>query len=158
MDVFEFMQTAGKEPNLISYNSLITACAKGVKTKEALDAFKSMQAAGEEPDIITYSSLIKACAKGVKTQVALDVFKSMQAVGQEPNVISYDSLITACAPSCEHGNQGFADEWLFEEGCRTDKRRGLQASPAGGAPPVESFIPSYLHRRGGQGQTIRVEG
>ena len=53
-------------------------------------------------------------------QEALDVFKSMQAVGQEPNVISYDSLITACAPSCEHGNQGFADEWLFEEGCRTE--------------------------------------
>ena len=70
--------------NVISYNSLITACAKGVETKEALDAFKSMQAEGEVPDIISYNSLITACAKGVKAQEALDAFQSMQAAWEEP--------------------------------------------------------------------------
>ena len=67
--------------DVITYNSLITACAKGGKTEEALEAFKSMQAAEVELDVISYSSLITVCAKGGKTEEALDVFKSMQRPG-----------------------------------------------------------------------------
>ena len=69
------------EADVISYNSLITACAHGGKTKVALDVFKSMRTAGVEPDVISYSSLITACANGGKTEEALDVFEAMQAAG-----------------------------------------------------------------------------
>ena len=75
------MQAAGVKPDAISYNSLITACAKGDRTEEALDVFEFMQAAEVEPDVFSYNSLITACAKGGKTEEALDVFKCMQRLG-----------------------------------------------------------------------------
>ena len=88
---------AGAVPSVISYSTLITACANGGETGQALDVFKSMQAAGVVPDVISYSSFITACANAGETGQALDVFKSMQAAGVAPEVISYNSLITACA-------------------------------------------------------------
>ena len=52
------MRAAGVESDGISYSSLITLCANGGKTDEALRVFKSMQAAGVKPNIISYKSLI----------------------------------------------------------------------------------------------------
>ena len=60
---------------------MISACAKGGKTEEALDVFKSMQSARKKPDVISYNSLITACGNAGKTKGALDAFKFMQAVG-----------------------------------------------------------------------------
>ena len=53
LDVFKSMQAAGGKPDVISYSSLITACANVGKTEEALDVLKSMQAAGVKPDVIS---------------------------------------------------------------------------------------------------------
>ena len=46
LEVFKSMQKAWEKPDEITYSSLITACAKGGETEEALDVFKSMQTAG----------------------------------------------------------------------------------------------------------------
>ena len=73
LDMFKAMQKAVERPNVITYNSVITACAKGGKTQEALDMFKAMQNAGEKPDVITYSSVITACANGGMAEKALDM-------------------------------------------------------------------------------------
>ena len=68
LDAFKSMQVSGVETNVISYNSLVIACAKGRKAEEALDVCKSMQAAGVEPNDISYNSLITACAEGGKAE------------------------------------------------------------------------------------------
>ena len=70
---------AGPIFDVVSYSSLITACANGGKTK---------------PNVVSYSSLITACGKAGQV---LDVFGEMQAVGVNPNVISYSPLITRYA-------------------------------------------------------------
>ena len=51
------MQWKGMEPNVITYNALINACAKGdsyaVKTVQLL---AEMRRKGLEPDVITYNA------------------------------------------------------------------------------------------------------
>ncbi|KAK3262832.1 hypothetical protein CYMTET_28338, partial [Cymbomonas tetramitiformis] len=87
---------AGVEPNVITYNSLISACEKGGQWEKALEVFAGMKKAGVEPNVITYSSLISACEKGGQWEKALEVFAGMKKAGVEPDVITYNSLISAC--------------------------------------------------------------
>merc|ERR1711862_520066 len=75
------MKAAGVKADAISYSSLITVCANGGETQEALDVFESMQAAGVKANVISYNSLITACANGGKTQEALDVFECASEAG-----------------------------------------------------------------------------
>ena len=61
LEVFKSMQAAEEEPDVISYNSLIAACAKGGKTEEALEVFKSMQEFGEQPNVISILMNFRPC-------------------------------------------------------------------------------------------------
>ena len=49
LEDFGNMQKAGLETDVITYNSLITACANGGQTDEALEAFGNMQKSSLEP-------------------------------------------------------------------------------------------------------------
>lgn len=58
------MPTAGLPPNnVITYNAVIAACAKGEQWKNARALLAEMTAVGLTPDVITYSSAIDACSK-----------------------------------------------------------------------------------------------
>ena len=50
-------------PNIITYNSLISACEKAGRLDQALAVFDKLLASGLDPDVITYSALISACEK-----------------------------------------------------------------------------------------------
>jgi pentatricopeptide repeat protein len=47
----------GRQPNVITYSSPISAYDKGGQWQKAEAAFKQMQAAGLTPNVITYSKL-----------------------------------------------------------------------------------------------------
>ncbi|CAN0047020.1 unnamed protein product, partial [Choristocarpus tenellus] len=51
-------------PNVITYNSCITACGRGKQWKTAISLLEEMKANGIVPDVITYSSCITACGNG----------------------------------------------------------------------------------------------
>jgi len=51
-------------PNIISYGSLMNACAKCALPELALMVVSAMKQQGMLPDTITYSALISACEKG----------------------------------------------------------------------------------------------
>merc|ERR1711871_600179 len=89
------MRQAGVEANTITYNSLITACANGKHTSDALRVFEQMRQAGVEANTISYSALITACANGKQTSDALGVFELMREAGVEADMFSYNALITA---------------------------------------------------------------
>ena len=90
-------QAAGVKPDVFSYSSLMTACASGGKTEEALDVFKSMQATGVEPDVISYNSLITACANGGKFRQGLEVFECASEAGLAcGNYEMHHTLLEAC--------------------------------------------------------------
>ena len=51
------------EPNVVSYNNVITACANARKQKRAEGIFREMTKKGVRPNVFTYGALISACAK-----------------------------------------------------------------------------------------------
>ena len=51
------------QPDVITYNSLISACEKGKNPEHALQIFDSMEHQRVQLDVITFSSLISACEK-----------------------------------------------------------------------------------------------
>ncbi len=86
---------AGIPPDVIIYNTVISACEKGGKAEEALEIFKAIPV-GIKPDVITYSAVISACEKGGKTEEALEIFNKMPDAGIPPNKITYSAVISAC--------------------------------------------------------------
>lgn len=55
---------SGVEPNVVSYNNVITACANAKKQKRAEGLFREMtKDLGLRPNVYTYGALISACAK-----------------------------------------------------------------------------------------------
>ena len=58
------MQHQGVVPDTITYNALISACAKGKQPEQALEPFKARQQQGVVSDTIAYSALISAREKG----------------------------------------------------------------------------------------------
>lgn len=51
------------EPNVVSYNNVITACANAKKQRRAELIFRDMTERGVRPNVFTYGALISACAK-----------------------------------------------------------------------------------------------
>ena len=52
------------EPNVVSFNNVITACANAKKQKRAEGIFREMtKERGLRPNIFTYGALVSACAK-----------------------------------------------------------------------------------------------
>lgn len=56
------MTAVGLAPNVVSYGSVITACAKAGQWKMAAK-LGEMAAVGLTPNVITYNAAIDACAK-----------------------------------------------------------------------------------------------
>ena len=77
MAVVRELTAEGVEPNIITFNALISACAKAGKWRLALKVFKQMQKQNVAPDTISFSSLITACQKGGNWQMAETVFRQM---------------------------------------------------------------------------------
>ena len=71
MEIFASMEHERVQLDLITYNSLISACEKGKNPERALEFFASMEHQRVQPDVITYNSLICACEKGKNPELIL---------------------------------------------------------------------------------------
>ena len=89
------MQRDGIEPDIITYNSLISSFEKGRQSTRAVQTLEQMRRAGVEPDVVSYSSAISACEKSKQSEMALEVFASMKRAGLQPTVITFNALISA---------------------------------------------------------------
>ena len=64
---------------MITYNSVVTACAKGGGTaKKALQLFAEMLQQGIQPNLITYNAVISACGNGGIVRRALQLRDPMR--------------------------------------------------------------------------------
>ncbi len=77
LQLFERMQQEGCRPNVVTYNSLIAACAHGAHWEDAERCFQQMLAEGCSPDGITYSALITAFERGGQWRRALGAYSQM---------------------------------------------------------------------------------
>ena len=65
------MKDRGIEPDAMSYNSIINACAQGSQVEEAVKWLKTMQDQGIAPNSMSYNSVINACAQRGKVDQAV---------------------------------------------------------------------------------------
>ena len=87
---FEALKAAGMQPNVITYNSLISVLGAGGMWEKALSKFDELRVAGLQPTVITYSALISALSTGGEPQWlrALVLFDQMLSAGIPPSSLN----------------------------------------------------------------------
>ncbi|XP_031261515.1 pentatricopeptide repeat-containing protein At5g52850, chloroplastic [Pistacia vera] len=68
------------EPDVVSWNTLISGLASNGYISFALSAFDDMRLAGIKPDYVTYLIVLSACSRGGLVDLGLEYFQSMEKV------------------------------------------------------------------------------
>ena len=89
------MEKEGLKGNVITFTSLISACARGDgdSVEKAMGYFQEMKEKGVEVNEITYNALLHACAAAGDGVQAVRYFEEMKKSGLEPCVVTYSTLI-----------------------------------------------------------------
>ncbi|ONK82059.1 uncharacterized protein A4U43_C01F35700 [Asparagus officinalis] len=82
------------EPNVASWNGLISGYSSNARFTEALSAFEDMRLAGVQPDNITMLVVLYACSHGGLVDLGVKYFKSMtEMFGLSPQLDHYVCLV-----------------------------------------------------------------
>lgn len=84
LDILHLMQQSGRRPSSYTYNSVLIACEKRGKWREAVEVLSQMRQAGLRADSVTYNAVIKACAKGALKQ-GREVGRLLESSGRVEN-------------------------------------------------------------------------
>ncbi|KAE8697167.1 Pentatricopeptide repeat-containing protein [Hibiscus syriacus] len=110
--VFDSMKNYGLKPNLVTYNAVIDACAKGgVDFKRVMELFDEMLRSGVQPDRITFNSLLAVCSRGGLWEAARNLFCEMVNRGIDRDIFTYNTLLDAV---CKGGQMDLAFEIMAE--------------------------------------------
>merc|ERR1719359_252468 len=91
------MERSGVTPNVVTFNSVINACAQCGDVDRAESWFRRMLAKEVTPSVETFNSLINACAKAGDALRAEEWFEEISSHGLEPDAFSYSTLSHARA-------------------------------------------------------------
>ncbi|KAG6607993.1 Pentatricopeptide repeat-containing protein [Cucurbita argyrosperma subsp. argyrosperma] len=93
--IYDQMQRAGLQPDVVSYALLIGAYGKARREEEALAVFEEMLDAGVRPTRKAYNILLDAFAISGMVEQAKIVFKSMRRDRCSPDICSYTTMLSA---------------------------------------------------------------
>lgn len=93
--IYDQMQRAGLQPDVVSYALLISAYGKARREEEALAVFEEMLDAGIRPTHKAYNILLDAFAISGMVEQAKIVFKSMRRDRCSPDIFSYTTMLSA---------------------------------------------------------------
>lgn len=94
-NIYDQMQRADLQPDVVSYALLINAYGKARREEEALAVFEEMLDAGIRPTHKAYNILLDAFAISGMVEQAQTVFKSMRRDRCTPDVCSYTTMLSA---------------------------------------------------------------
>merc|ERR1719222_308978 len=111
------MEHAGLVPGLLTFNSVINACAKAGDVCRAEHWLSEMSERGVKPDTVSYSTVIHACLRAHDPHRAEHWLTNMQAAGEPPSNFCFNSVIQAFALQAGHGQArcphiARAEHWL----------------------------------------------
>ncbi|KAL8471976.1 hypothetical protein ACS0TY_029276 [Phlomoides rotata] len=85
------------QPDVVSWNVIISAYFSNSESGKALDTFRCMRNHGVKLDSVSWNSVIAGCTDNGKEQEALELLIDMQKSGCKPNRITITTVLTACA-------------------------------------------------------------
>lgn len=85
----------GVKPNVVTWTSVVSACAVAGRADVAEEVVARMRAAGEEPNVVTLTALIRAHGSAGRSEKAEAVMKHMLRHGPQPNEVSPPSRTTS---------------------------------------------------------------
>jgi len=97
LQVYEEMKKHGVPATLVTFNTLIDACARVGDMTRASELFNEMVVEAVDPDLITYSTMIKGCCVQGDLERALQIFGTMQRKGIRPDAVLFNSILDGCA-------------------------------------------------------------
>merc|ERR1719443_166192 len=86
----------GIEPNVVSFSSMIDACARVGDLARAEHWHGKMQEWGVQPNVYIYSALINACAKNSDVEGAYRWLERAEGSGTTLDAVVYGCVINAC--------------------------------------------------------------
>lgn len=96
--VYDEMVKRGIACNVISFNTMIDACARCGAMDRLPSLLEGMRASGVEPDLVTYSTLVKGYSMHGDVSRGFKVLDEMKANGKLlPDEILCNSLLDGCA-------------------------------------------------------------
>eukprot|EP00927_Polykrikos_kofoidii_P008648 TRINITY_DN135_c0_g1_i8.p1 TRINITY_DN135_c0_g1~~TRINITY_DN135_c0_g1_i8.p1 ORF type:complete len:805 (+),score=106.70 TRINITY_DN135_c0_g1_i8:71-2485(+) len=126
------------EFSIVTFNTLIDACARCGEMSRVPELLKSMQCQSIEPDLITYCAILKGYCRENKLERAFELVENMRLTTSfVPDEIMYNSLLDGCARS-----------GLFDKGAEV-----LADMEAAGVKPT-NFTLSLLMKLAGRGRQL----
>ncbi|XP_010524118.1 PREDICTED: pentatricopeptide repeat-containing protein At3g59040 isoform X1 [Tarenaya hassleriana] len=99
--IYDQMQRAGLQPDVVSYALLVSAYGKARREEEALAVFEEMLDAGVRPTHRAYNILLDAFAVSGMVEQAKTVFKCMRRDRFYPDLCSYTTMLSAYVNACD---------------------------------------------------------
>eukprot|EP00466_Bigelowiella_natans_P021351 jgi/Bigna1/72686/fgenesh1_pg.21_\ len=88
-----FRQTYDKR-NLVLYNSMMAAYAKGYQWRKATELFNTIQRESLRPDLFSYSIIINAQCLANRWDAAMKLYQKMKSIGKiQPKAVTLTPLL-----------------------------------------------------------------
>lgn len=94
--VLHAMSEAEILPTVVTFNAIITGCAKNEMSGAAFEWFNRMKVQNIKPNDITYDMLIEALARDGKPKLAYEMYLRARNEGLHPSSRAYDAVVEAC--------------------------------------------------------------
>mmetsp|Transcript_56626 Transcript_56626/g.103628 ORF Transcript_56626/g.103628 Transcript_56626/m.103628 type:complete len:680 (-) Transcript_56626:81-2120(-) len=96
--VYQEMLDLKLQFSIVTFNTLVDACARSRDMSRVPDLLESMVAQGIEPNIITYSAILKGYCQANRLDEAFQLMSQMmQTTELRPDEIMYNTLLDGCA-------------------------------------------------------------
>lgn len=106
-EVYDEMISQKLQFSMVTYNTLIDACARSGELNRIPSLLKDIDAQGLKMGLVTYSAILKGYCQKNMLDEAFELFENMtRTTDFEPDEIMYNTLIDGCA------RQGFYDRGM----------------------------------------------
>merc|ERR1719238_1245520 len=97
-EVYEEMSKRNVEMSLITFNTILDACARSGRMEQLPKVMQDMKRHHVEPNIVTYSTILKGHCLSGDIPLAFSTLKDMKrSTDLKPDEIMYNSLLDGCA-------------------------------------------------------------
>jgi len=101
--VYQEMEETDVEMSLVTFNTVIDACARVGHMDHLPKIMQRMKKCGVEPNIITYSTMLKGHCQSGNIELGFSILNDMRReTNLKPDEILYNSLIDGCAKNGLH--------------------------------------------------------